>query len=144
MSNDSNNKKKSKLDERREIREQCFAVLFEMSFSDDSVEDILDNAVESRMIVADDFMTAILDYYTDHSDEVDELIKANIKGWTINRLSKVTLSVLRLAICELRAINNPHQVVINEAIEIAKKYATPKEASFVNGVLGAVVSKDKE
>lgn len=144
MSNDINNKKKSRLEERREIREQCFAVLFEMSFSDDSVEDILDNAVESRMIVADDFMTTILNYYTEHSDEVDDLIKANIRGWTINRLSKVTLNVLRLAICELKAIDNPQQVVINEAIEIAKKYATPKEASFVNGVLGAIVGKDKK
>lgn len=137
MSNDSNNKTMS----RREIREQCFSILFEMTFSDDTVEDILDNAVESRMIVADDFTSDLLKYYSDNSADIDEAIKANIKGWTISRLSRTTLSVLRLAVAELRCMNTPDGVVINEAIEIAKKYASPKEASFVNGVLGAIVKK---
>lgn len=137
MSNDSNNKTMS----RREIREQCFTILFEMTFTDDTVEEILDNAVESRMIVADDFTMSLLKYYSDNADEIDEIIKANIRGWTISRLSRTTLSVLRLAVTELKSTKNPDGVVINEAIEIAKKYATPKEASFVNGVLGAIVKK---
>lgn len=137
MSNDSNNKTMS----RREIREQCFTILFEMTFTDDTVEEILDNAVESRMIVADDFTMSLLKYYSDNADEIDEIIKANIRGWTISRLSRTTLSVLRLAVTELKSTKNPEGVVINEAIEIAKKYATPKEASFVNGVLGAIVKK---
>ncbi len=127
----------------REIREQCFAVIFEMSFSDDSYEDILDNAVESRMITAEEYMIDILRYFSEHRNEIDELIEANIKGWTLNRLSRVTLSVLRLAVAEMKATETGNSVIINEAVEITKKYAMPKEASFVNGVLGSIVRDNK-
>jgi len=127
----------------REIREQCFVIFFEMSFSNDSYEDILDNAVESRMIEAEEYMLQILKYYSDNKENVDELIKKHIKGWTIERLSKSTLSVLRLAISEINATNTGKSIVINEAVEISKKYSTPKEASFVNGVLGSIV-RDKK
>lgn len=148
MSNNSNKKtyseeeKNEYIRKMREIREQCFAIIFEMSFSDDSYEDVLDNAVESRMITADDYMIKILSYYSDNKETVDEAIKANLKGWTINRLSKSTLSILRLAVSELNCTKTGESIVINEAIEIAKKYATPKEAAFVNGVLGSIV-KDR-
>ena len=96
----------------REIREQCFVIFFEMSFSNDSYEDILDNAVESRMIEAEEYMLQILKYYSDNKENVDELIKKHIKGWTIERLSKSTLSVLRLAISEINATNTGKSIVI--------------------------------
>ncbi len=145
MSNNSNKKHFSEEEKNaykakmREIREQTFAVLFEMTFSDDSYEDILDAAVESRMIEAEKYMTDILEYYSQNKDKVDETIKANIKGWTIDRLSRTTLSVLRLAVSEMNAVSTREGIVINEAVEIAKKYAAPKEAAFVNGVLGSIV-----
>lgn len=145
MSSNSNKKiyteeeKNEYIRKMREIREQCFAIIFEMSFSDDSYEDILDNAVESRMIVAEDYMIEILKYYSENKEKVDEIIKSNIKGWTIDRLSRPTLSVLRLSVSELNATKTGKSVIINEAVEITKKYATPKEAAFVNGVLGSIV-----
>lgn len=145
MSNNSNKKSYSEEEKKaykikmREIREQCFAILFEMTFSDDSYEDILDNAVESRMIEAEEYTMKILGYYSENKEKVDEIIKANIKGWTIDRLSRATLSALRLAVSELNSTKTGESIVINEAIEITKKYATPKEASFVNGVLGSAV-----
>ena len=128
----------------REIREQCFAIIFFFFFSEDSYEDILDNAVESRMIAAENYMIEILKYFSEHKDEIDELIKANIRGWTINRLSRVTLSVLRLAVAEMRATKTGKSIIINEAVEITKKYALPKEAAFVNGVLGSIVRDKKK
>lgn len=123
----------------REAREQCFAILFEMTFTDDSYQDILDNAVESRLITADEFTVKVLEYYTAHKSEVDDVIKANIKGWTFERLSRVSLSVMRLALCEMQCCKTPASVAINEAVELTKKYAAPKESSFVNAVLGAAV-----
>ena len=136
----SEQERKEYREKMRNIREQCFAVLFEMAFSEDSYEDILDNAVESRMIEADEYMIKILKYYSENKDSVDCAIKANLKGWTIERLSKTTLSILRMAISEMNATDTRRNIVINEAIEITKIYSTPKEASFVNGVLGAVVN----
>ncbi len=125
---------------RREIREQCFIVLFEMTFTDDSYQDILDNAVESRTIVADEYMLSILDYYSQNKEKIDSLISSNLKnGWTIERLSRAALSILRLAISEMNSSKIAGEIVINEAVEIAKKYTTPKDASFINGVLGSIV-----
>ena len=129
---------------RREAREQCFAILFEMTFTDDSYRDILDNAVQSRLITADSYMTSILEYYSGHKDEIDDIIKANIKGWTFERLSRVPLSVMRLALCEIKCCGTPESVAVNEAVELTKKYAAPKEASFVNAVLVAAVRKNDE
>ncbi len=123
----------------REAREQCFAILFEMTFSDDSHHDILDNAVESRLIVADEFTVKVLEYFSNNREKVDDVIRANIKGWTFERLSRVPLSVMRLAISEMSCCKTPESVAINEAVELTKKYAAPKEASFVNAVLGAAV-----
>ena len=127
----------------REARETCFAILFEMTFTDDPYETILDNAVESRLITADDYTVKVLEYYSQNRESVDSLIKANIKGWTFERLSRVPLSVMRLAICELNCCDTPQSVVINEAVELTKKYAAPKESAFVNAVLGAVVRAKK-
>ncbi len=129
---------------KREAREQVFAILFEMTFTNDSYKDILDNAVESRLIVADDYTTKILEYYSSHKDEIDEIIKANIKGWTFERLSRVPLSIMRLALCEIRCCKTPESVAVNEAVELTKKYAAPKEASFVNAVLAAAVRRSDD
>ncbi len=123
---------------RRESREQCFAILFEMTFSDDTVEDILDNAVESRLIVVDDYLRNVLNSFAAHSGEVDSIISANIRGRSLSRLSKTALSILRLAVTELYYTDTPHGAVINEAVELAKKYSEPQAAAYINGVLGTV------
>lgn len=137
MSADSNTKNIG----RREIREQCFAVLFEMTFSDAAPDDILDAAVESRTIISNEFSEKLLNSFYNNKDKVDEVISANIKGWKLSRLSRVTLSILRLAVTEILYLDTPDSVVINEAVELAKKYGTPKEASFINGVLGSAAKK---
>ena len=128
----------------RDAREQCFAILFEMTFTDDSYQDILDTAVESRLIVADEFTVKILEYFTNNRARVDDTIKSNLKGWTFERLARVPLSILRLALCELACCKTPDSVVINEAVELTKKYGAEKEPAFVNAVLGAAVRKKKE
>ena len=128
----------------RQARETCFAILFEMTFTDDPYETILDNAVESRLITADDYTMKLLEYYSKNKEAVDGVIKANIKGWTFERLSRVPLSVMRLAVCELNCCDTPESVVINEAVELTKKYAEPKESAFVNAVLGAFVRGNRK
>ena len=72
-------------------------------------------------------------------DEIDSIIEANLKDWTISRLPKVSLAVLRLAVAEIKYVDEvPDGVAVNEAVELAKKYGTTVDASFINGVLGAV------
>ena len=74
-------------------------------------------------------------------EEIDSIISNNLsQGWVINRISKVALAVLRLAIYEIKYEDDiPDAVSIDEAVEICKTYSTSEDASFVNGVLGTVV-----
>ena len=69
-------------------------------------------------------------------EEIDEIIKNSLINWTIDRVSKVNLTIVRLAIAEMLYINDvPEVVAINEAIELTKKYSDDKSVSFVNGAL---------
>ena len=71
-----------------------------------------------------------------HKEEIDEIIKNSLINWTIDRVSKVNLTIVRLAIAEMLYINDvPEVVAINEAIELTKKYSDDKSVSFVNGAL---------
>lgn len=72
--------------------------------------------------------------------KIDKLIEANAKEWTFDRINEVDKSILRLAIYELKFDKeNPPSVVINEALELAKKYSTPQSSKFINGILGTII-----
>lgn len=79
----------------------------------------------------------------DNIDKLDEVISNNIRGWSIKRLSKVSLSVLRLAVYELMFESDiPVGITINEAVELAKKYGDEGDSSYINGVLGTISKSD--
>ena len=73
-------------------------------------------------------------------EEIDNLIKANLKeNWKIERISKIDLSILRLAIYEIKYKEIPYKVAINEAVELTKKYGEDTSKNFVNGILASIV-----
>ena len=79
-----------------------------------------------------------------HSAELDEKITSYLRDWSLSRVAKVDLAILRLAFYELLYIKDvPETVVINEAVEMAKRYSTDKSGAFVNGVLGALSRRDQ-
>ena len=87
-----------------------------------------------------DYIIKITNSFKEHHEEVDEQIKKYALGWDFNRLVKMDKDILRIAICELLYVNNaPIKVVIDEAVELAKKYSTDDSGAFVNGILGKVV-----
>lgn len=74
----------------------------------------------------------------EHKDQVDGYIAKYAKGWTLSRISRISLSVLRCAMCEILYVEDvPAAAAINEAVEIAKHYEEPETVSFINGVLGS-------
>ncbi len=84
-------------------------------------------------------MEKIYDIVTEQKEGIDNTIKANLKEWTMDRVSKVDLSILRLAVCEILHIEDiPSNVSINEAVELAKKFSDDQAPKFINGVLGNV------
>ena len=87
-----------------------------------------------------EFVIRVANEYKEHRTEIDEQIKKFAIGWDFNRLVKMDKDILRIAICELVYIKDaPVKVVIDEALEVAKKYSTDDSASFINGILGKVV-----
>lgn len=127
---------------RKIAREEAFILIFEKAFNDSSVEEILELAKEVRELEVDDYINKVFSGVFEKIEEIDALISENAVGWRIERISKTALSVLRLAIFEIKFMDDiPDAVSINEAVELCKKYATKEDASFVNGILSTVLKK---
>ena len=126
---------------RCKAREQGFILIFERLFNDDSLEEIIANAEESRDLTVDEYALKLARGVDEEKDYIDGLISEKLKkGWTIKRISKPSLAILRLAVYEMKFRGDvPDSVAINEAVELAKKY-TVDESKFINGVLGAIAS----
>ena len=125
---------------RRQLRENVFKMLFRVEFHDDKelpeqlilFEDEVEPISEDEKI----YMTnKYKDIYT-HIEELDAAINEASKGWKTTRMGKVDLTLIRLAVYEIRFEEEiPVKVSINEAIELAKKYGTDDSPAFVNGIL---------
>ena len=127
---------------RTEARNEAFILVFEKIFSNESVEDIISLATDSRDFEMDNdgyIISAFKGVY-ENVEELDSIIEKYLTNWTIDRISKVALAVLRLAIYEIKFMDDiPESVSIDEAVELCKKYSTTDDASFVNGLLGSMV-----
>lgn len=126
---------------RRELREQLFKLLFRVEFNDleemkeqcSFFFDDIDNPVsEKEMPVIQDKFDKIIDKLS----ELDVQINEHAKGWTTDRMAKVDLTIIRLAVYEILFDESvPTGVAINEAVELAKKFGQDSSYSFVNGIL---------
>lgn len=128
---------------RKQAREEAFILIFEKELNDDSLEDILSLAEEVRDIKSDDYIKKVFFGVFENLEEIDIIISQNAVGWSINRITKTALAVLRLSIFEIKFYSEiPLSVSINEAVELTKKYATKEDASFVNGILSTVAKEN--
>lgn len=124
---------------RKMAREEAFILIFEKAFTGESTQDILELASEARDLVADDYIKTVFVGVYDNLEELDGIISSNAVGWKLERISKTSLSILRLALFEIKYMDDiPISVSINEAVEIAKKYATEQDGAFINGILSTV------
>ena len=91
------------------------------------------------------YLDEMCEVFRDKIDYINELIENNAKNWSIDRFSKIDLSILQIAIAEMLSdLNIPDKVSINEAIDLAKTYCEEKTPKFINGILGSVVNEIKE
>ena len=115
-------------------------LLFESEFrSDESYVEIYATSAEERLIPEDPFIQQA--YYTicENRERIDGVIGENAHGWKTSRLSRMSRSILRLAVYEMLYVTEiPYSVSINEAVELAKIYDDPKARAFINGVLNSV------
>lgn len=86
-----------------------------------------------------DFYQDLVSAFETNYDEIKEKVSSNLKGITIDRVYKVDLALLYLSITEIDYLKSPVKVVINEVVELAKKYSTDKSSKFVNGFIAGLI-----
>lgn len=125
---------------RRDAREAAFLLIFEKAFHTEPVGELIESAALCRALSLDDYSSRLVSLWEANMAAIDGKIEPFLTKWRLSRLPKVTLAVLRLAVCELDFFEDiPVRVTINEAIELAKTYGTEEDAAYVNGVLGSYV-----
>ena len=126
---------------RSKAREQAFALLFEKSFHPDAdLGVITELSLLNGTLEDDPFTVRLAELAWDNLYAVDEIIERLTENWSRSRLSRVALAALRLGITEIKFCGDiPPGATINECVELCKRFGEPSDASFVNGVLGALV-----
>ncbi len=129
---------------RREIREHIFLMLFRKDFHETNELgeqiDLYISELEKPTIEEYSYLTSRFQAVLGKLEEIDGILTETSSGWKLNRMGKVDLTILRLAVYELRFDEDiPGKVAINEAVELAKKFGGDESPSFINGVLAKLV-----
>jgi len=140
---------------RRQAREITLCLVFDFGFnSEEKPEELLDLYIRyfpeadkadekeiTEQVKEDSYISTVYFGVAEKIEELDEIIKNSSLKWKLERISRVSASILRIAVYELLYMNDiPSEVSINEAVEMAKKYDNEDSYTFVNGVLGSVVT----
>lgn len=127
---------------RRDSRERAIELLFERSFDyERTPEEIMADAKEEREAKLSEFTKELFLRADENMGDIDEKIARCADNWRIDRIGRVTLTILRLAACEIDYFPEiPIEITVNEALELAKKFDDEKSVSFINGVLGKYAS----
>lgn len=129
---------------RKLAREETMKLLYQMDMNNDFSFEVADLYIELNEFLEDEieYINHAVDIIINNLDKIDLEIEKYIKGWSLYRLAKVDLAILRISIYELIYRDDiPVEVSINEAIEIAKKFSTDESSKFINGILGSFVRK---
>ena len=131
---------------RTETRELTFKLLYSNEIQKDIDQEQINIFLEQFEVKNESqrkYIKETFEGISQNLDEIVSLIDKNLKEkWTMDRISKIDIAILKLAIYELLKSDVPYKVVINEAVELAKKYGDDSSKSFVNGILASIV-KDK-
>jgi len=122
-------------------RENLVKLVFEYLFLD-KIDDIELSNINSNKELSEadlNYLTSSIFSIQEKREEIDGIIKSNLKDFSYSQIFKMDLAILYVAVFEIKFLNIPHQVAINEAVNLAKKYSTDKSHSFINGVLSSVV-----
>ena len=131
---------------RSEIREEAFKLIYSLEIQKkEPLEEQIELYIETNEITNKNAVEYIKDAVLgikQNREEIVQKIEKNLKSeWKIDRISKVDLAILKLAIYEIKYKDIPFKVVINEAVELAKKYGEDNSKNFVNGILASVVKE---
>ncbi len=140
---------------RKAAREVAVHIVYDYGFSNEIGDESLQHFLSDEFAksVFDDtdiyskagkeqhkYIKAIVEGVAQKKEEIDEEIRKYSVGWNINRISRIAIAIMRVAIYETKYVDDvTERIAINEAVEIAKKYDTAETVSFINGILGSIV-----
>lgn len=127
---------------RSELREKCMIILYQYEIMNTGktktqIEEIIKDNIE----VENEFVNTIVNGVLDHIEELNTLANRYMTDWTIDRIDKIGSAILRVAIYELKYTDTPEVVVINEAIELAKKYCDDNIKKMINAILDKIIKE---
>ena len=129
-------------------RELVFKLLYELEVQKENQLEQIDLYIENNEIKDKktiEYLKEIVNGIKENKEIIESLISKNLKkDWSLDRISKVNLAILKLAIYEIKFMDLPYKVGINEAVELAKKYGDDGSKQFVNGVLASIIKENSE
>ena len=131
---------------RSAIRELAFRLIYSLEIQKiENLEEQIELYLECNDVNEEEAKEYIKDaiiWITENEEEIKKLIEKNLKAdWNIDRISKIDLSLLKLAIYEIKYNEIPYKVAINESLELAKKYGEENSKNFINGILASIVKE---
>lgn len=126
---------------RRTARETAMHAYYQMEIHKDCGEDVAKTYIDETVSNEGDkkYINEMIHLFIKNKGTIDKNINDNLKGWSIERLSKIDLAILRISLVEMLFRDDiPVKVSINEAIELGKRYGTEESSSFISGLLGSV------
>ena len=130
---------------RRQARENVFYLVFEKEFQKDNTtaEELFQTAIDIGVIEYDEYTESVFYGVISELELLDSKIEENSKGWKLDRLSKITIAIMRICVYEMLFCDDiPFNISINEAVELAKKFDYEKAPSFINGVVNKIAEKE--
>ena len=127
---------------RSELREKIMVILYQYDLmSSNKLECNIEDIMNDNLEVENDFVKDMVYGVITYKDELDNIANTKMIDWDISRIDKTGASILRLALYELKYTDTPHVVVINEAIELAKKYSDDAVRKIINAVLDKYIKE---
>ncbi len=125
---------------RSELREKCMIILYQYNLlKENKIEVDVEEIIKDNIEIENEFVKDIVYGVITHENELDTLANQYIKDWTIDRLDKTGASILRIALFEIKYTDTPEIVVINEAVELSKKYSDDAVRKIINAVLDKMI-----
>lgn len=133
--------------QRSAMRELAFKLVYELEVQKENSEEQFEIFIQNNDVTEEsvkEYLKNISNGININNEEIDKLIETNLKdNWSLNRISKINISLIKLAIYEMLFNELPYKVAINEVVELAKKYADESAPVFINGILASVVKEKK-
>ena len=130
---------------RRQARENVFYLVFEAQFQkqDCNYAELFQTAQEIGVVKYDEYTEKVFFGIMSELEAIDKKIEENAKGWKLERISKVSMAIMRICVYEMLYVDDvPFNVSINEAVELAKKFDYDKAPSFINGVVNKIAENE--